>query len=255
MISIRYRSGGLRVRQAASPLNAALWRLRRRGPEFWGEVQPPGVTEGARYSFSPSRLCPLETEQKAGVRNGKPDFSLRNQCCRRGCTSRRNPPMTHDWGRYFERMTAWKKVKGKDVTIINPLDDLIRFMRDQIESERTYRNAYEMTIYDPARDAGKVSNRQCLSFMSFKLTNNNALLLTVMYRNHAYVARGLGNFLGLWRLQAFVTAQSGAKLGSLTCISTHAVIDASKKTDNGVVQGWTATEANALIKKCRGFLQ
>jgi hypothetical protein len=34
----------------------------------------------------------LETEQKAGVRNGKPDFSLRNQCCRRGCTSRRNPP-------------------------------------------------------------------------------------------------------------------------------------------------------------------
>ena len=52
----------------------------------------PGVTEGARYSFSPSRLCPLETEQKAGVRNGKPDFSLRNQCCRRGCTSRRNPP-------------------------------------------------------------------------------------------------------------------------------------------------------------------
>ena len=53
----------------------------------------PGVTEGARYSFSPSRLCPLETEQKAGVRNGKPDFSLRNQCGRRGCTSRRNPPL------------------------------------------------------------------------------------------------------------------------------------------------------------------
>jgi hypothetical protein len=53
----------------------------------------PCVTEGARYSSSPSRLCPLEIEQKAGVRNGKPDFSLRNQCCRRGCTSRRNPPL------------------------------------------------------------------------------------------------------------------------------------------------------------------
>src|SRR5271170_7422625 len=57
-----------------------------------GRSATPGVTEGARYSFSPSRLCPLETEQKAGVRNGKPDFLLRNQCCRRGCTSRRNPP-------------------------------------------------------------------------------------------------------------------------------------------------------------------
>jgi hypothetical protein len=163
--------------------------------------------------------------------------------------------MTHDWGRYFERMTAWKKVKGKEVIIINPLDELIRFMRDQIASDRTYRNAYDMTIFDPARDAGKVSNRQCLSFLSFKLTADNVLLLTVMYRNHVYIARGLGNFLGLGRLQAFVAAQSGAKLGSLTCISTHAEIDASKKTQNGVVQGWTTSEANALIRKCRGFVQ
>ena len=163
--------------------------------------------------------------------------------------------MTHDWGRYFERMTVWRKIRGKEVQIINPLDDLIRFMRDQISSDRTYRNAYEMTIYDPARDAGKVSNRQCLSFLSFKLTRNKALLLTVMYRNHAYVARGLGNFIGLGRLQAFVAAQSGATTGSLTCISTHAEIDASKKTSNGVVHGWTISEANALITKCRTYVQ
>jgi thymidylate synthase len=161
--------------------------------------------------------------------------------------------MTRDWGRYFERMTAWKKIKGKEVQIINPLDDLVRFMRDQIASDRTYRNAYEMTIYDPVRDAGKVSNRQCLSFLSFKLTHDKALLLTVMYRNHAYVARGLGNFVGLGRLQAFVAAQSGATLGSLTCISTHAEIDAGKKMSNGVTQGWTTSEANALITKCRTY--
>jgi thymidylate synthase len=161
--------------------------------------------------------------------------------------------MTRDWGRYFERMTAWKKIKGKEVQIINPLDDLVHFMRDQIASDRTYRNAYEMTIYDPARDAGKVSNRQCLSFLSFKLTHDKALLLTVMYRNHAYVARGLGNFVGLGRLQAFVAAQSGATLGSLTCISTHAEIDAGKKMSNGVTRGWTSSEANALITKCRTY--
>jgi thymidylate synthase len=163
--------------------------------------------------------------------------------------------MTQDWGRYFERMTAWKKVKGKDVIIINPLDELIRFMRDQIASDRTYRSTYEMTIYDPTRDAGKVSNRQCLSFLSFELTHDKVLLLSVIYRNHVYIARGLGNFLGLGRLQAFVAAQSGAKLGSLTCISTHAEIDAGKKRHNGIVQGWTTTEANTLITKCRGLVQ
>jgi hypothetical protein len=162
--------------------------------------------------------------------------------------------MTRDWGRYFERMTSWKKVKCQQITIINPLDDLIRFMCGQIGSDRTYRNAYEMTIYDPARDAGKVANRQCLSFLSFKLTDDNVLLLTVMYRNHTYVARGLGNFLGLGRLQAFVAAQSGATLGSLTCISTHAEIDSGKKKQDGIIQGWTITEANNLIKECRSYL-
>jgi thymidylate synthase len=167
---------------------------------------------------------------------------------------RRMKKMTHDWGRYFERMTAWKKVKGKEVIIINPLDDLIRFMRAQIAAPKTYRNVYEMTIYDPARDAGKPSNRQCLSFLSFKLTDDKVLLLTVMYRNHHYISRGLGNFIGLGRLQAFVADQSGAKLGSLTCISTHAEIDASKKAHNGVVQGWTTTEANALVTKCREYI-
>ena len=162
--------------------------------------------------------------------------------------------MTRDWGRYFDRLTAWKKVKGGKIETINPLQELVAFMRDQIASDRTYRNAYEMTVYDPARDAGKVSNRQCLSFLSFKLTDDNGLLLTVMYRNHAYIARGLGNFIGLGRLQAFVAEQAGATLGSLTCISTHAEIDHSTRNRDGVVEGWTRTEANRLIDECRGLL-
>ena len=162
--------------------------------------------------------------------------------------------MTHDWGRYFERLTRWKKVRANNaVTIINPLDDLVQFMRDQIASDRTYRNVYEMTVYDPSRDAGKVSNRQCLSFLSFKLDADNRLLLTVVYRNHAYIARGLGNFIGLGRLQSFVAAEVGAALGSLTCISTHAEIDNGRKTKNGVVAGWTRAEANALIDACRAI--
>ena len=54
--------------------------------------------------------------------------------------------MTRDWGRYFERLTQWKKVKGSKVEIINPLDDLVQFMREQIAGDRTYRNTSSMTI-------------------------------------------------------------------------------------------------------------
>lgn len=162
--------------------------------------------------------------------------------------------MTRDWGRYFERLTKWKKLNGGKVELINPLDDLVQFMQGQIAGDRTYRNTYEMTVYDPTRDAGKVANRQCLSFLSFKLNHENELLLTVMYRNHAYVARGLGNFIGLGRLQAFVAEQTGAKVGSLTCISTHAEIDHGKANKAGVIEGWTKLEADGLVQTCKGLL-
>jgi thymidylate synthase len=162
--------------------------------------------------------------------------------------------ITRDWGRYFDRLTEWKKIQGSKITTINPLDDLVRFMRGQIESDRTYRNVYEMTIYDPTRDAGKVSNRQCMSFLSFKLDHDNRLMLTVLYRNHAYIARGLGNFIGLGRLQKFVADQCGATVGSLTCVSTHAEIDCGRNNREGCVAGWTGSEANSLVNRCRALM-
>jgi thymidylate synthase len=158
--------------------------------------------------------------------------------------------MTHDWGRYFERMTMWKKLEGNKIVVMNPLADLVALMKSQIEKARTYRNIYEMTIYDPVRDAGKVAGRQCLSFLSFKLDKKNALSLTAVYRNHHYIARTLGNFLGLGHLQAFVAKQSGATLGSLTIVSTHAEIDSGKNKDGDVVRGWASSEAEALIETC-----
>lgn len=161
--------------------------------------------------------------------------------------------ITRDWGRYFDRLTAWKKIEGDNIRVINPLDDLVRFMRTQVTSARTYRNVYEMTVFDPTRDAGKVANRQCLSFLSFKLDEQNCLMLTVMYRNHAYIARALGNFIGLGRLQRFVADQSGAQMGSLTCISTHAEIDHGRQNRDGRLEGWTRGEANALLDACRAL--
>jgi thymidylate synthase len=158
----------------------------------------------------------------------------------------RTKRITRDWGRYFERLTKWTKIRNGQISTINPLQDLITFMQAQIAGQRTYRNVYEMAIYDPTRDAGKVSNRQCLSFLSFKLMSDHQLLLTAVYRNHAYISRGLGNFIGLGRLQAFVAQQCGAKVGSLTCVSTHAEIDNFKNNRMGTTEGWSKREADEL---------
>jgi len=159
-----------------------------------------------------------------------------------------------DWGRYFERMICRKLSSGKT---INPLADLIAKMRQHVHGDgRTFRNIYELvvsdstldvSIYDPERDAGPVMNRQCLSFLSFKLDKDNNLLLTAMYRNHYYIERLLGNLIGLARLMSFVATEAGVKVGPLIVVSTHAQVDSPKGCRRG--------ELSKLMDECEAACQ
>jgi hypothetical protein len=72
-------------------------------------------------------------------------------------------------------------------------------------------------------------------------------MLTAMYRNHTYITRCLGNLIGLGRLQAFVAKEAGVKLGSLTCVSTHAEVDNGKK--------WGIKDARELVQQAAGLLR
>ena len=72
-------------------------------------------------------------------------------------------------------------------------------------------------------------------------------MLTAVYRNHYYVARLLGNLIGLGQLQAFVAREVGIGLGSLTVISTHAEIDTER--------GWKLTDARELVQQADRMLQ
>lgn len=105
-----------------------------------------------------------------------------------------------EWGRYFERMIRRPSVSGRD---INPLAAIIEKLQQHVHGGgRTFRNVYELAIsdpaldlpiYDPLRDAGRVMNRQCLSFLSFRLDDQKRLSLTAIYRNHYYIERLLGS--------------------------------------------------------------
>jgi thymidylate synthase len=155
---------------------------------------------------------------------------------------------TRDWGRYFERMIRHQTADGR---VINPLADLVAKLRAHVQGKgRTFRNIYELTIsdraldisiYDPERDAAPVMNRQCLSFLSFKLDPQNRLMLTALYRNHYYIQRLLGNLVGLGKLMAFVGRDAGVEVGSLTIISTHAEVEAQK---------WRRSEVEDLLRAC-----
>jgi thymidylate synthase len=151
---------------------------------------------------------------------------------------------TKRWGRYFERMTRHRKADGGTY---NPLQNLIDKLRRQEDAGRRYKAAYELAVYDPLLDGRTLYGGQCLSFLSFKLHPEHGLLLTAMYRNHTYITRCLGNLIGLGRLQAFVAKEAVVKLGSLTCISTHAEVDTG--------DGWRIKDARELVQQAAGLLQ
>jgi hypothetical protein len=60
------------------------------------------------------------------------------------------------------------------------------------------------------------------------------------------MARGLGNFIGLGRLQEFIASEAEVPVGPLTCISTHAEIDRDS---------WNKDEIDQLLHACMGALQ
>ena len=155
------------------------------------------------------------------------------------------------WGRYFERMVRWP---GDGGATTDQLHALVGRLRGQRESAQTYRHVYEMTLFDPARDAARNRNRQCMSFLSFKLHPTRGLMLTAMYRNHHYISRTLGNLIGLGNLMAYIAGRVGVAVGPLTCVSTHAEVDVAQvrsdpdRYGDGCL-GWSKKEAQALVEQ------
>ncbi len=151
-----------------------------------------------------------------------------------------------EWGRYFYRMIHHETPNG----VINPLSRLVEKVRTQAHGPRTFSNVFELPVtdpaldintYNPACDANLLRGGPCLSFLSFKLHPSRGLMLTAMYRNHYYIQRTLGNYIGLGRLLAFVAEEANVRVGPLTCISTHAELDAGP---------WTKRDVRQLLAEC-----
>jgi len=134
------------------------------------------------------------------------------------------------WGTYFYRMIHW----GEDEKPLNQLEDTIRKLRETMTGKPKYRSIYEVSIYQPCNDRWIRRGSPCLSHLSFKL-DKEKLHLTAIYRNHFYIERAYGNFVGLGRLMEFIARESNISVGRLTCISTHAELDGSKKAVESLI--------------------
>jgi hypothetical protein len=144
------------------------------------------------------------------------------------------------WGTYAQRMM---QRKGRGPKPVNPLDQIVAKLERATTTGKPYQAVYEMGVFEPsedldegsqpfcelplydvARDGAMVSNMPCLSHLSFK-KSGSSVDLTAVYRSHYYCERALGNLVGLSQLLNFVAKESKHTVGTLTCVSTHAVLD------------------------------
>jgi len=149
----------------------------------------------------------------------------------------------HTWGTYALRMMERRGTKPG--TVVNPLEQIVqKLLRASSDEGHAYHNNYELGVAEPAddlgleepygcelptfdvaRDGSRVANLPCLSHLSFKMTNKDQVDLTAIYRSHYYCERALGNLIGLSQLLQFVATESKLKVGTLSCLSTHAEDD------------------------------
>jgi hypothetical protein len=157
-------------------------------------------------------------------------------------------------GTYFERLVAWPDNDGKEG--FNQLEHVIGRLEGLRQRGHRKGNATELgvttqsdvefqgaslRIYGPAID-NRIMGFPCLSHITLSLLDSK-LHMTALYRNHHYVRRTYGNYVGLGRLLQFIADESGYNTGELMCVSSHADAELS---------AFGKQKLTDLVKGCRG---
>ena len=163
---------------------------------------------------------------------------------------KRQKSLTGDWGRYFHRMIAWPTSVGDPVNQLEELIDQLNKHGPNSESKKRRYNMYEVSLYNPELDRKKSTNRQCMSHIEIKPDfhgGEDKLHLTALYRNHYYVARVLGNLIGLAALMQFLAEETGLQVGTLTILSTHAELDRGVANVKKGSKSWGVKKLDSLL--------
>jgi len=116
------------------------------------------------------------------------------------------------WGNYFLRFT---KFGGNQS---NQLQLIIDAMNNRTNKQAA---CYIMHVSSIDYDNNtRVIGNPCLQYIQFGKSNNQ-LNLTAVYRNHDFLTKALGNYIGLSKLLEFVCNQTNSTIGSVTCQSIH----------------------------------
>jgi len=120
---------------------------------------------------------------------------------------------------YFDRLIDYPSHPEP----INQLERVIDQLRHAREKGHQNGSLYELALFEAKRDA-RPQGFPCLSHVSLSLVAGT-LHMTALYRNHYFLSRAYGNYVGLGRLLGFIGHESGYAPGELLCVSSHAKLD------------------------------
>lgn len=117
------------------------------------------------------------------------------------------------WGTYFERLVRFPPAG------VNQLERVIQKLK---EWERRSTTGLVFHLSSPAIDTPRTRGGPCWHFGEIIWNDGDVLDLVVVYRNHDFLNKALGNFMGLGHLLSFICAAADKRPGRLICHSVHA---------------------------------
>jgi thymidylate synthase len=131
------------------------------------------------------------------------------------------------WGTYFERLIRFPPGG------VNQLERAIRKVNTWPQRNTT---GLVFHLSSPAIDAPRTRGGPCWQFAEILWNADDSLDLVVVYRNHDFFNKVLGNFVGLGRLLKFICTSTNKQPGKLVCHSVHAYFDCSQQQLRSLIQ-------------------
>ena len=178
--------------------------------EWLKQFDPKSVGSNDRLSVVVKVLFPYTGKKQNETRE---EFYERwNNSLKRNRAKKR---LRAPWGTYFSRLTDFAGDKNQLENIIHALSDW--GMRPEA--------ALVAHTSAPTLDAIKPIGSPCLQYIEVLWGRDDVIDLVAVYRNHDFLKKALGNYIGLGQLLEFIAGESGKTPGRLVCHSVRAYCD------------------------------
>lgn len=125
------------------------------------------------------------------------------------------------WGTYFGRLINFGRSNK------NQLEQAIMALQKWPKRQKA---AITFHLTSAETDGYRTRGGPCWQFAEINYREGNTLDLIVIYRNHDYFNKALGNFIGLGQLLEFICSQTRKRPGRIVCHSVRAYYDVAIPT-------------------------